>query len=97
MRLPLQYLWHGFLAGKAAVPAHTHYSVSLNFGADPGETIFFAFKVSDPEGTGVLGGEVEGGGGVNQMLTNFLLDVAGNLDCNSVCYVITRREDKEQE
>lgn len=31
------------------------------------------------------------------MLTNFLLDVAGNLDCNSVCYVITRREDKEQE
>ncbi|XP_026225922.1 uncharacterized protein LOC113169010 isoform X2 [Anabas testudineus] len=78
MRLPLQYLWHGFLAGKAAVPAHTHYSVSLNFGADPGETIFFAFKV-------------------NQMLTNFLLDVAGNLDCNSVCYVITRREDKEQE
>lgn len=34
---------------------------------------------------------------VNQMFTNFPLDVAGNLDYKNLCYVITHGEDKEQE
>ena len=34
---------------------------------------------------------------VNQMFTNFPLDVAGNLDYTNLCYVITHGEDKEPE
>uniref|UniRef100_A0A667XN89 EF-hand domain-containing protein n=1 Tax=Myripristis murdjan TaxID=586833 RepID=A0A667XN89_9TELE len=71
-------------------------------GTDPEESILNAFKVFDPEATGVMGG-----GGVrtvlcfihlqvNQMLTNLPLDVAGNLDYKSPCYVITHGEDKEE-
>ncbi|XP_029922786.1 myosin regulatory light chain 2B, cardiac muscle isoform-like [Myripristis murdjan] len=76
-------------------------------GTDPEESILNAFKVFDPEATGVMGGggvrdhlmsqadkftEAE----VNQMLTNLPLDVAGNLDYKSPCYVITHGEDKEE-
>lgn len=31
------------------------------------------------------------------MYTNFFLDVAGNLACDNMCYVITHEQDKEQE
>uniref|UniRef100_A0A3B4T7W6 Myosin, light chain 10, regulatory n=2 Tax=Seriola dumerili TaxID=41447 RepID=A0A3B4T7W6_SERDU len=77
-------------------------------GTDPEETILNAFKIFDPEGTGVLRGddikyhlmsqadkftEDE----VNQMFTNFPLDVAGNLDYKNLCYIITHGEEKEQE
>eukprot|EP00064_Thunnus_orientalis_P018813 superscaffoldBa00004464_g18919 len=34
---------------------------------------------------------------VNQMFTNFPLDVAGNLDYKNLCYIITHGEEKEQE
>ena len=34
---------------------------------------------------------------INDMFTNFPLDVAGNLDYKNLCYVITHGEDKEQE
>ncbi|KTF77556.1 hypothetical protein cypCar_00010005, partial [Cyprinus carpio] len=77
-------------------------------GTDPEETILNAFKIFDPEGTGILKGEeikyhlmsqadkfTEAE--VNQMFTNFPLDVAGNLDYKNLCYVITHGEDKEQE
>ncbi|XP_029374562.1 myosin regulatory light chain 10 [Echeneis naucrates] len=77
-------------------------------GTDPEETILNAFKIFDPEGKGILKGddikynlmsqadkftEDE----VNQMFTNFPLDVSGNLDYKNLCYVITHGEDKEQE
>ncbi|TRY99739.1 hypothetical protein DNTS_033607 [Danionella cerebrum] len=75
---------------------------------DPEETILNAFKIFDPEGTGILKGEeikyhlmsqadkfTEAE--VSQMFTNFPLDVAGNLDYKNLCYVITHGEDKEQE
>ncbi|XP_040902095.1 myosin regulatory light chain 2B, cardiac muscle isoform-like [Toxotes jaculatrix] len=77
-------------------------------GTDPEDTILNAFKVFDPEGTGVLRGEemkyylmsqadkfTEAE--VNQMFTNFPLDVSGNFDYKNLCYVITHGEDKEQE
>ncbi|XP_016394607.1 myosin regulatory light chain 2B, cardiac muscle isoform-like [Sinocyclocheilus rhinocerous] len=77
-------------------------------GTDPEETILNAFKIFDPEATGILKGEeikyhlmsqadkfTEAE--VNQMFTNFPLDVAGNLDYKNLCYVITHGEDKEQE
>ncbi|KAG7275034.1 hypothetical protein CRUP_030553 [Coryphaenoides rupestris] len=77
-------------------------------GTDPEETILNAFKIFDQEGKGVLRGEdikyclmsqadkfTEEE--VNQMFTNFPLDVAGNLDYTNLCYVITHGEDKEQE
>ncbi|CAM4729788.1 unnamed protein product [Leuciscus chuanchicus] len=77
-------------------------------GTDPEETILNAFKIFDPEGTGILKGEeikyhlmsqadkfTEAE--VSQMFTNFPLDVAGNLDYKNLCYVITHGEDKEQE
>ncbi|XP_062377401.1 myosin regulatory light chain 2B, cardiac muscle isoform-like [Sardina pilchardus] len=75
-------------------------------GTDPEETILNAFKIFDPEATGVLKGddikyhlmsqadkfnEAE----VTQMFTMFPLDVAGNLDYKNLCYVITHGEDKE--
>ncbi|XP_035391716.1 myosin regulatory light chain 10 isoform X1 [Electrophorus electricus] len=77
-------------------------------GTDPEENILNAFKIFDPEGTGIIKGEeikyhlmsqadkfTEAE--VNQMFTNFPLDVAGNLDYKNLCYVITHGEDKEQE
>ncbi|KAB5543185.1 hypothetical protein PHYPO_G00076270 [Pangasianodon hypophthalmus] len=77
-------------------------------GTDPEENILAAFKIFDPEGTGIIKGEeikyhlmsqadkfTEAE--VNQMFTNFPLDVAGNLDYKNLCYVITHGEDKEQE
>ncbi|KAL2085087.1 hypothetical protein ACEWY4_018407 [Coilia grayii] len=75
-------------------------------GTDPEETILNAFKIFDPEGTGILKGdeikyhlmsqadkfnEAE----ITQMFTMFPLDVAGNLDYKNLCYVITHGEDKE--
>ncbi|KAG5284729.1 hypothetical protein AALO_G00029840 [Alosa alosa] len=75
-------------------------------GTDPEETILNAFKIFDPEGTGILKGdeikyflmsqadkftEAE----MTQMFENFPLDVAGNLDYKNLCYVITHGEDKE--
>ncbi|KAB5543186.1 hypothetical protein PHYPO_G00076280 [Pangasianodon hypophthalmus] len=72
------------------------------------ENILAAFKIFDPEGAGIIKGEeikyhlmsqadkfTEAE--VNQMFTNFPLDVAGNLDYKNLCYVITHGEDKEQE
>ncbi|XP_023866332.1 myosin regulatory light chain 2, ventricular/cardiac muscle isoform isoform X1 [Salvelinus sp. IW2-2015] len=77
-------------------------------GTDPEETIINAFKIFDPEGQGVLKGEdikyyimsqadkfTEAE--VEDMFTNFPLDVAGNLDYKNLCYVITHGEDKESE
>ncbi|CDQ68150.1 unnamed protein product [Oncorhynchus mykiss] len=77
-------------------------------GTDPEETIINAFKIFDPEGQGVLKGEdikyyimsqadkfTEAE--VEDMFTNFPLDVAGNLDYKNLCYVITHGEDKEAE
>ncbi|XP_070699293.1 myosin regulatory light chain 10 [Pempheris klunzingeri] len=77
-------------------------------GTDPEETILNAFKIFDPEGKGFLRGEdikyhlmsqadkfTEDE--VNQMFTNFPLDVSGNLDYKNLCYVITHGEDKEKE
>ncbi|XP_038565016.1 myosin regulatory light chain 10 isoform X2 [Micropterus salmoides] len=77
-------------------------------GTDPEETILNAFKIFDPEGKGVLRGEdikyhlmfqadKFNKDEVNQMFTNFPLDVSGNLDYKNLCYVITHGEDKEQE
>ncbi|XP_058274543.1 myosin regulatory light chain 2B, cardiac muscle isoform-like isoform X1 [Hemibagrus wyckioides] len=77
-------------------------------GTDPEENILNAFKIFDPEGTGVLKGdeikfylmsqadkftETE----MNQMFQMFPLDVSGNLDYKNLCYVITHGEEKEQE
>ncbi|XP_031440068.1 myosin regulatory light chain 2, ventricular/cardiac muscle isoform-like [Clupea harengus] len=75
-------------------------------GTDPEETILNAFKIFDPEGTGILKGEemqyhlmsqadkfTEPE--VTQMYQMFPLDVAGNLDYKNLCYVITHGEDKE--
>ncbi|KAG9278507.1 myosin regulatory light chain 2B, cardiac muscle isoform-like isoform X1 [Astyanax mexicanus] len=84
------------------------FGEKLKGSTDPEETILNAFKMFDPEGTGFLKGdeikyylmsqadkfsEAE----VNQMFTNFPLDVSGNLDYKNLCYVITHGEDKEQE
>ncbi|XP_010744538.2 myosin regulatory light chain 2B, cardiac muscle isoform [Larimichthys crocea] len=77
-------------------------------GTDPEETILNAFKVFDPEGSGVLMGEEIKNhlmsqadkfteDEINQMFANFPLDVTGNLDYKNLCYVITHGEDKEQE
>ncbi|XP_063059274.1 myosin regulatory light chain 10 [Engraulis encrasicolus] len=77
-------------------------------GTDPEDIILAAFKIFDPEGTGVIKGddikyhltsqadkfkEEE----IKQMFENFPLDVAGNLDYKNLCYVITHGEDKEEE
>ncbi|MGH0123607.1 UNVERIFIED_CONTAM: hypothetical protein FKN15_050209 [Acipenser sinensis] len=77
-------------------------------GADPEETILNAFKVFDPEATGILKKDY-----VTDMLTTqadrfspeemeqmflaFPPDVAGNLDYKNLVYIITHGEDKDQE
>uniref|UniRef100_A0A3Q3A0F0 Myosin, light chain 2a, regulatory, cardiac, slow n=1 Tax=Kryptolebias marmoratus TaxID=37003 RepID=A0A3Q3A0F0_KRYMA len=77
-------------------------------GADPEETILNAFKVFDPEGTGILKREF-----VTEMLTTqadrftaeemeqmfaaFPPDVAGNLDYKNLVHIITHGEEKDQE
>uniref|UniRef100_A0A3B4XQV2 Myosin, light chain 10, regulatory n=1 Tax=Seriola lalandi dorsalis TaxID=1841481 RepID=A0A3B4XQV2_SERLL len=65
-------------------------------GTDPEETILNAFKIFDPEGTGVLRGDDYTAQQIT-MFTNFPLDVAGNLDYKNLCYIITHGEEKEQE
>uniref|UniRef100_A0A4W4HT16 EF-hand domain-containing protein n=1 Tax=Electrophorus electricus TaxID=8005 RepID=A0A4W4HT16_ELEEL len=79
-------------------------------GTDPEETILNAFKIFDPEGTGVQfhfitsrpvitrrSPRVSFPLQITQMFTNFPLDVSGNLDYKNLCYVITHGEEKEQE
>ncbi|KAI4880429.1 hypothetical protein NFI96_018417, partial [Prochilodus magdalenae] len=96
---PTPLLYRTTAPNTTALPHHR---------TDPEETILNAFKIFDPEGTGILKGEeikyhlmsqadkfTEAE--VNQMFTNFPLDVAGNLDYKNLCYVITHGEDKEQE
>ncbi|KAJ8261015.1 hypothetical protein COCON_G00167380 [Conger conger] len=77
-------------------------------GADPEDTILSAFRVFDPEGTGILKKEfiteilttqaerfspVE----MEQMFTAFPPDVAGNLDYKNLVYIITHGDEKDQE
>jgi len=76
-------------------------------GADPEDTIVAAFKVLDPEGTGLLKKEL-----VQELLTTqcdrftademtnlwaaFPPDAAGMVDYKNVCYIITHGEEKEE-
>uniref|UniRef100_A0A3P8T0J5 Myosin light chain, phosphorylatable, fast skeletal muscle b n=1 Tax=Amphiprion percula TaxID=161767 RepID=A0A3P8T0J5_AMPPE len=70
-------------------------------GADPEDVIVSAFKVLDPEGTGLIGLCL-----ILQLyhlmlrMTNlwaaFPPDVAGNVDYKNICYVITHGEEKEE-
>ncbi|KAL4647660.1 myosin regulatory light chain 2B, cardiac muscle-like [Arapaima gigas] len=77
-------------------------------GTDPEDTLLNAFKIFDPEGKGYLKGEEIkynlmsqadkfSEAEVNEMFTNFPLDVGGNLDYKNLCYVITHGEDKEHD
>uniref|UniRef100_A0A8C6PXB9 Myosin, light chain 2b, regulatory, cardiac, slow n=1 Tax=Nothobranchius furzeri TaxID=105023 RepID=A0A8C6PXB9_NOTFU len=76
-------------------------------GADPEETILNAFKVFDPEGTGILKKDVTemlttqadrfSPEEMEQMFTAFPPDVAGNLDYKNLVHIITHGEEKDQE
>ncbi|XP_063310298.1 myosin regulatory light chain 2, ventricular/cardiac muscle isoform [Pelobates fuscus] len=76
-------------------------------GADPEETILNAFKVFDPEGSGLLKSDYiremlmtqaerftkeE----VDQMFTAFPPDVTGNLNYKNLVHIITHGEEKEE-
>jgi len=77
-------------------------------GADPEDVIVSAFKVPDPEATGLIKKEF-----LEELLTTqcdrftaeemtnlwaaFPPDVAGNVDYKNICYVITHGEDKDEE
>jgi len=77
-------------------------------GADPEDVIVSAFKVLDPEATGLIKKEF-----LEELLTTqcdrftaeemtnlwaaFPPDVAGNVDYKNICYVITHGEDKDEE
>uniref|UniRef100_A0A671KG05 Myosin regulatory light chain 2, skeletal muscle isoform-like n=1 Tax=Sinocyclocheilus anshuiensis TaxID=1608454 RepID=A0A671KG05_9TELE len=81
-------------------------SVSLK-GADPEDVIVSAFKVLDPEATGLIKKQF-----LEELLTTqcdrfsaeemknlwaaFPPDVAGNVDYKNICYVITHGEEKEE-
>ncbi|MGH0176840.1 UNVERIFIED_CONTAM: hypothetical protein FKN15_008164 [Acipenser sinensis] len=95
-------------SGDSRPVAETGLFVQILPGADPEETILNAFKVFDPEATGILKKDY-----VTDMLTTqadrfspeemeqmflaFPPDVAGNLDYKNLVYIITHGEDKDQE
>ncbi|XP_070621622.1 myosin regulatory light chain 2, atrial isoform [Erythrolamprus reginae] len=75
-------------------------------GTDPEESILAAFKLFDPNGTGLVNKEefkqllitqadkfsLEE---VEQMFSLAPMDVAGNIDYKSLCYIITHGDEKE--
>ncbi|CAI9552965.1 unnamed protein product [Staurois parvus] len=76
-------------------------------GADPEETILSAFKVFDPEGSGLLKSdyiremlmtqaERFTSEEVDQMFTAFPPDVTGNLNYKNLVHIITHGEEKEE-
>ncbi|XP_069820081.1 myosin regulatory light chain 2, ventricular/cardiac muscle isoform isoform X2 [Dendropsophus ebraccatus] len=76
-------------------------------GADPEETILNAFKVFDPEGSGLLKSdyiremlmtqaERFSSEEVDQMFTAFPPDVTGNLNYKNLVHIITHGEEKEE-
>lgn len=93
-------------------PSAINFTVFLNMladklqGTDPEDTLVQAFKILDPENTGVLHQDF-----VTEMLTTqgnrfskeeveqvmeiAPVDVAGNLDYKALCYVITHGQEEE--
>ncbi|XP_029139718.1 myosin regulatory light chain 2, atrial isoform [Protobothrops mucrosquamatus] len=83
----------------------TLFGEKLN-GTDPEESILAAFKLFDPNGTGLVNKEefkqllitqadkfsLEE---VEQMFSLAPMDVAGNIDYKSLCYIITHGDEKE--
>ncbi|XP_053557680.1 myosin regulatory light chain 2, ventricular/cardiac muscle isoform isoform X1 [Bombina bombina] len=76
-------------------------------GADPEETILNAFKVFDPDGSGLLKSdyiremlmtqaERFTNEEVDQMFTAFPPDVTGNLNYKNLVHIITHGEEKEE-
>ncbi|CAM9954516.1 myosin regulatory light chain 2, ventricular/cardiac muscle isoform-like [Lethenteron reissneri] len=95
-------------------PGAINFTVFLNMfgeklkGSDPEEVILAAFKVFDPQATGVVKkayitemlttqADKFSKEEVDHMFSAFPPDVAGNLDYKNLCYVITHGEDKDSE
>ncbi|KAJ1091663.1 hypothetical protein NDU88_004780 [Pleurodeles waltl] len=75
-------------------------------GADPEDTIVNAFKLLDPNGTGhvhkdelkqllMTQADKFSEDEVEQMFAMTPIDVAGNIDYKSLCYIITHGDEKE--
>uniref|UniRef100_A0A8C4RER4 Myosin, light chain 7, regulatory n=1 Tax=Erpetoichthys calabaricus TaxID=27687 RepID=A0A8C4RER4_ERPCA len=69
----------------------TLFGEKLN-GTDPEDTILQAFKLFDPHGTGTLSVIHV----VEQAFSVAPIDVAGNIDYKSLCYIITHGDEKEE-
>ncbi|XP_043537288.1 myosin regulatory light chain 2, atrial isoform [Chiloscyllium plagiosum] len=76
-------------------------------GSDPEETILNAFKLFDPQGTGhvkkdefkrllMTQADKFSADEVEQMFAVTPIDVAGNIDYKSLCYIITHGDEKEE-
>nr|XP_039257823.1 myosin regulatory light chain, smooth muscle-like [Styela clava]XP_039257824.1 myosin regulatory light chain, smooth muscle-like [Styela clava] len=93
-------------------PSAINFTVFLNMladklqGTDPEDTLVQAFKILDPENTGVINKDVftemfmtQGKRftkeEIDQVLEIAPVDVAGNLDYKALCYVITHGQEEE--
>ncbi|XP_072913368.1 myosin regulatory light chain 2, atrial isoform [Hemitrygon akajei] len=76
-------------------------------GTDPEETILNAFKLFDPQGTGTVNknefktllmsqADKFSAEEVQQMFAVSPIDVTGNIDYKSLCYIITHGDEKEE-
>ncbi|RYB98660.1 hypothetical protein EUU22_22240 [Ciceribacter ferrooxidans] len=76
-------------------------------GTDPEDTIVNAFKILDPDGTGhvrkdefkqqlMTQADRFTAEEVEQMFAVTPIDVAGNIDYKSLCYIITHGDEKEE-
>ncbi|XP_072122490.1 myosin regulatory light chain 2, atrial isoform isoform X2 [Mobula birostris] len=76
-------------------------------GTDPEETILNAFKLFDPQGTGTINkdefkrllmtqADKFSAEEVQQMFSVSPIDVTGNIDYKSLCYIITHGDEKEE-
>ncbi|NXW25700.1 MLRA protein, partial [Circaetus pectoralis] len=83
----------------------TLFGEKLN-GTDPEESILNAFKVFDPAGTGTVNkdefkqllltqADKFSPEEVEQMFAVMPIDISGNIDYKSLCYIITHRDEKE--
>ncbi|XP_028564681.1 myosin regulatory light chain 2, atrial isoform isoform X3 [Podarcis muralis] len=84
----------------------TLFGEKLN-GTDPEESILAAFKLFDPNGTGCVNkdefkqllmtqADKFSAEEVEQMFAVAPIDVAGNIDYKSLCYIITHGDEKEE-
>uniref|UniRef100_A0A8C8JG90 EF-hand domain-containing protein n=1 Tax=Oncorhynchus tshawytscha TaxID=74940 RepID=A0A8C8JG90_ONCTS len=79
----------------------------INFSTDPEDTILATFKLFDPNGTGFVNkdefkrllmnqADKYTAEEVDQAFSVAPIDVAGNIDYKSLCYIITHGDEKEE-